>query len=784
MKFLLLKQLIVLIVTGMSVTLGFSQEITQNIRGIVRDEASGMPLPGATVVIADSDPVIGEITSYDGSFKLKNIPIGRVDLMISFIGYEPKVIPNVRIGAAKEIVLEINLQESLVKMDEVVIKAEKNRGEVLNDMSLISARGFTVEETKRYAGSFNDPARMVSAYAGVTSDPTGENSIIVRGNSPTGIQWRLEGIEIPNPNHFANEGMTGGSINVLNSNMLAASDFFSGAFAPEYGNVLSGIFDMNMRTGNNQKREYSVAVGVIGTDVSLEGPFHKSYKGSYLINYRYSTLTILNDLGLVDFEGVPKYQDLSFKINLPTGPRSELTFFGVGGDSHIFATEYQDDTETLKAYEGDYGSDMAVGGVKYTQYLSDKMKIWTIISVGQNGSSILEDKYVTPEEPIRSFDMDLNKRNYKWLGRMQYKLDAQNKLLTGFELTRYDFDFILYNLKNQEDLVKILDDSGHVNLYQGFVSWRHRFTERLSMVSGLHFMQLDLNSQKALEPRFSAQYAINSHQTLSFGIGWHSKMHSPSQYYSLIYPEDGNPIRPNLGMDFSKARHYVLGYQSQIGPNTRMKVEAYYQDLYHIPVEDDPESSYSILNAETGYLDKKLVNSGTGENYGLEFTLERMLHNHFYYLWTVSAFDAKYTALNGVKRNTRFNTQYVTNLLFGKEFVFGSAQKPRSIGVNGRFSLMGGRYYTPIDLEASREADEEILVDKPWSEKREPVFQMNLGVTYRVESKKISQELKLDIQNVTNAQSVIGQYYDDFSNDIESFYQLEMLPVIYYKIYF
>src|SRR5690606_14113364 len=276
-----------------------------------------------------------------------------------------KLLSNLLITSGKETVLEVDLQESLIGMNEVIVRANQHKSQVANEMALVSVRGVGVEETKRYAGSFNDPARMVSAYAGVSGDASGDNAIIVRGNSPKGIQWRLEGIEIPNPNHFSDEGATGGPINALNSIMLADSEFYTGAFAPEFGNALSGVFDMRLRKGNNEKREYSASIGILGTEATLEGPFKKG-RSSYLLNYRYSTLSMLNDLGLVNFGGVPKYQDLSFKVHLPTKAFGTFSLFGLGGKSSIVEEEFADEDGEKLLNKGDYKADMGVLGI--TQY--------------------------------------------------------------------------------------------------------------------------------------------------------------------------------------------------------------------------------------------------------------------------------------------------------------------------------------------------------------------------------------------------------------------------------
>src|SRR5690554_4284512 len=356
------------------------QSLTQTVRGKVTDQDSRSPLPGVNVMVVGANELLGGSTNLQGEFRIENVPVGRTTLKISYIGYEEKLLSNLLITSGKETVVEVELQESLISMDEVVIRSDQNKSQIANEMALVSARGFTVEETKRYAGSFNDPARMVSGYAGVTGDASGDNNIIVRGNSPKGIQWRLEGIDIPNPNHFSDEGATGGPINALNSIMLANSEFYTGAFAPEFGNALSGVFDMRLRKGNNEEREYSASIGILGTEATMEGPFKKGGGSSYLLNYRYSTLTLLNDLGLVNFGGIPKYQDISFKAHLPTKSFGTFSLFGLGGKSSIVEEEFADEL----VEKGDYKANMGVLGI--TQYwpLGSKTFLQNSVSLSQN----------------------------------------------------------------------------------------------------------------------------------------------------------------------------------------------------------------------------------------------------------------------------------------------------------------------------------------------------------------------------------------------------------------
>ena len=205
----------------------------QTVRGTVLDIDTREPLPGATIVVENSDPLLGSTTDVEGRFTIANVPTGRIALRIRSMGYEEQVMPNLLLVSGKELVVNAQLRVSMTMLKAATVTANKSNGALRNDMATLSARTISVEETSRIAGGINDPARMVSTFPGVSGDPSGDNSIVVRGNSPKGVLWRLDGIEIPNPNHFSNEGSTGGPINVLNSDMLDNSAFYSGAFAPE-----------------------------------------------------------------------------------------------------------------------------------------------------------------------------------------------------------------------------------------------------------------------------------------------------------------------------------------------------------------------------------------------------------------------------------------------------------------------------------------------------------------------------------------------------------------------
>jgi hypothetical protein len=774
------------IVTGF-LFIGFSlqgQVVTQTVRGTLLDEDGKFPLPGANVIIAGTNPVKGTTTDMNGEFRFDQVPVSRIDLEFRYIGYEDKMVPNILVSSGKEVILNLEMRESFLKVDEVVVTATKNKGDVLNEMAVISSRSFSVEETKRYAGAFQDPSRMVSAFAGVSADPNGNNDIVVRGNSPKGILWRLEGIEIPNPNHFANEGTTGGPINALNSELLSNSDFYTGAFAPEYGDVLSGVFDIHMRSGNNEKREYSVGVGVLGTDIMLEGPFSLKYGGSYLVNYRYSSLAMLNDAGLVDFDGVPKYQDAAFKLMLPSNHLGTFSIFGLGGISSILQREEDDDGNLVG--EANYGAKLGVVGLNHTFAFNPNTFMKITLSASGNGS-----RYDW-EEPDSIDQMQLKskgsweKSSLRSAFMFSSKINPRNRMVAGVKFTRHFYDlFEHYYNEDQYRWVYASNMDRYADIWQSYISWKWRLTDDLTLVSGVNGIYFSVNHDFNIEPRLGLKWQIDPKQTVHLGFGSHSKSESIATYYTIINFPDGKSYTPNTGLGLSKARHYVLGYEYRFTKNLNSKIELYYQELYNIPVEDNDTSYFTILNSDEGYIDKALVNDGKGYNYGVELTLERYFANRFYFLFTASVYDSKYKTREEVLRNTKYNGNYSFNFLAGKEFKIGKGVNKKVLGVNTKFFYNGGRRYIPVKPEESRLEGETVYdFSKAWDSRLDDILQLNLCITFRINRPKAGHEFILDISNLTRAQGKTWEYYNEYTGKIDYDRQLNMIPNIMYRVHF
>jgi hypothetical protein len=775
--------MLLLFLTNLSAT---AQEITQTIRGTIIDQDTRSTLPGANIVVLNSDPVLGTVTDIDGNFRIDNVAIGRVTLKISFIGYEDKTLPNILVGSGKEIVLNIELVESIKKLDDVVITATKNKTEVLNEMAVISARSFSVEETKRYAGAIDDPARMVSSFAGVNGNAEGNNDIVVRGNSPRGILWRLEGIEIPNPNHFAQEGATGGPINALNSAMLGNSDFFTGAFAPEYGNALSGVFDMKLRNGNNEKREYSATASILGTDLTIEGPFKSGYSGSYLANYRYSTLSILDETGIVDFGGVPKYQDGSFKLVLPAGDKSIFSLFGLGGISSIAQEETDPENEDRILWRAGGGAKLGILGLSHTYLLNDKAYLKTTLSATTTEQNSFYDIPDGQDVLYNVSNSDITKTSLNGTTALNYKLNARNKFKTGVIFSRlgYDLNDNYWNFTTDQ-LEPTLSKSGNSGTLQGYLSWKYRLSEKVSMVTGLHYLHFMLNNSNSIEPRWALKWQQNETQAYTLGFGMHSKLESMATYLGEQLQPDGSFTNPNTELGLSKALHVVFGYDKLLTANTRLKAEAYYQHLYNVPIENATNSTYSLLNSSEWFTTRTLSNDGTGTNYGVELTLERFFNKGFYYMSTLSLYRSFYTPKDGVEYQSAFDGNYVFNLLGGKEFSVGKAEKNKTLFINTKLAYIGGARYTPIDLDASIALGDAVRNESnPFSAKGDDVLKLDLAIGLRRNKKRTTTEFKIDIQNVTNNAAIVNEYYDHATESIVISNQLPLLPVISYKINF
>jgi hypothetical protein len=769
-----------------------AQTNTQTIKGTVIDKASEKPLAGISITVAGLS--VGATTDSAGSYKLGNVPVGRQRISFSSVGYKPVSIPEILVTVGKEVILDVSLEESIRTLHEVSVSAPRVRkGMALNEFAGSSARSFSMEEVTRYAGGRNDPARLASNFAGVSSTNDSRNDIVVRGNSPTAVLWRMEGIPIPNPNHFTTLGTTGGPVSALNTNALKNSDFYTGAFAAEYGNAGGAVFDISLRTGNKDKVEKTLQLNMFsGLEAMIEGPLNKKKNGaSFLVGYRYSFAQLAQGVGLkFGTEATPKYQDIIFNINFANSKLGKFGIFGMGGVSNIeFIGADLDSTDLFANKDEDalFESRMGVVGIKHTIDAGSRSYIRSVLSYSYTGNqgdvykyydSLADRQYVMKQKTDNT--------GLRFSSYINSKISTRFTMRGGFLAEQIGLKTYLETRQGRPGWETIRDYDGSSWLLQPYIQGKYRFTEKLSLNAGVHGMYYNFNDATSVEPRASLSYALDHTKTITLSYGLHSQLQPAPVYLYQQQLPNGTLEQSNRDLGFTKAHHYIFGYDWIFAKDWRLKAEAYYQYIFDAPVEKNP-SGFSILNsgADFDFPEKAgLLNNGTGYNAGVELTVEKFFSKGFYLLTTASLFDSKYKGSDGIERNSTFNNRSVLNVLGGKEWKIGASGR-NAFTVDIKFTYSGGRYYTPVDLAASALAGMEKLDETRYNAEQFPeYFRLDTRFGFRLNSSKrrLSHAIFLDLQNVTNRENVFVRRYNQVLKQVGTVNQIGFFPDILYRI--
>lgn len=817
----------------------------QIVRGLLRDKESQSVIANAKVYFEGpitNPPATFEATSNNkGEFVFNDVPVGRYAIAVEAKDYQVFSTNNIVVTSGKEVILGYELEQIIERVGEITIKGRGKGDKPNNDAALISARLFTVDETDRFAGSRGDPARMASNFAGVQGADDSRNDIVVRGNSPQGILWRMEGIDIPNPNHFAIPGTTGGSVSIINNKILGNSDFFTGAFPAEYGNANAGAFDLKLRNGNNQKREFSSQLGLLGWDALAEGNLGKKGGASYLITYRYSTLAMFSKLNIpLGTDAVPNYQDYSFKLNFPLkNNKGNLSFFGIGGWSNIDINISKDTLSSAELY-GDndrdqlFASKMHIWGSSFQYNLNKSSYFKATIAVSSQtvtaehqlvfrkviGTETIDGKEYQKyknDSLRRNLSYEFDTKTIAMHAFYNKKFSAKSSMRAGIQLTQYNYMFedSSLNFNPTSPLYWKFSARWNANgtafMAIPYVQWKYKFSPTFTISTGVQMQSYTVNYDPNNTPiasanpvnidkltntsnsgpllRFGARYQLTKRDAINLGLGMHSQNQSAYVYY---YQKPGNATPHNLNMDLSRSNHAVLGWDHQMGKASRIKVETYYQDLNNLPVERLMASnaymgsSFSLANTGSGFsrfFPDSLQNTGVGRNYGMEFTVEKFFSKGFYYLASLSIFNAEYQGSDNVWRSSDFNTDYAANGLIAKEFVF---KNNNSLNIGGKVTFAGARRFSPIDTLNT-------VYEREYVEKNElkntqrfgsPYRRFDVRIAYRINAKKASHEIAFDLVNVTNRRNVLKYSYVDTAPFFRETYQLGFLPLFYYKLDF
>ncbi len=755
-----------------------AQSPTQTLRGVVIDQVSQQPLPYVNVVLSDS---LTGSTDYTGEFRFDGLKIGKYKLVFHYIGYEDAVLNNIQINAGKETVVNVTMEESILKMEEVVVSTSKEKAKPLNEMSLLSTRMVSVEETQRYAASFNDPARMANSFAGVVQTDAGNNHIAIRGNAPNGLLWRLEGIDIPNPNHFSYVSTSGGGVSILSGQLLSNSDFSTGAFAAEYGNALSGVFDIKLRKGNNEKREYTFQIGALGIDAAAEGPFKKGGRNSYLVNYRYSTLGLLSKAKIIDIGGsVTTFQDLSYNMAFKNKKWGDITIFGLNGLSSQIGkdTTFNQDIE--------FASNTLVNGITHSKTFGSNSFLRTaiVLSNTENKVYVKENDLLNESKEYIAYDESHRHDKVTLSTKFQHKLNANTSLKIGYIHSALNFKLRQVSKDDFNAPIKTLfRQNGSTSLSQFYLQMQHKFSNQLTANLGVHTMYNWLNDTKSFEPRAAIQYSPRPGQNITLGYGLHSQL-LPLATYFVEAKINEKVLLVNKNLDLSKAHHFVIGYNIQPSSLVNIKAEVYYQALYNVPQGLVKSDNISLINLEFGTPDIALQNKGIGKNYGLELTIEKYMNRGLYFTFTNSVYDSKFKGTDGNWYNTRFNGNFASTLTGGKELSL-SKKKNRTMAINLKMIYTGGLRQNYINLEKSIVENKTVFdTSNPYSLKMQNFFRTDVKLIFKRNYKHVTSSWVFDVQNVANVENVNGQFYNPKSKKIDNYKQVGLLPIISYKLEF
>ena len=752
----------------------------QTIRGQVCDVASGEPMIGVTITV-ENGSTMATVSDLDGNFEIKNVPVGRHSVRASYIGYEPVLLKEQLVSSGKELVLTLRMRESISELGEVVVKPRVNKQLPLNEMAQVGARMFSVEEASRYAGGMADPARTASMFAGVATGGA-TNGISIHGNSPQMLQWRVEGVEVPNPNHFAEITEAGGGVfTSLNGTVLANSDFLTGAMPAEFGNALSGAFDMKMRVGNNTKYEHAVQVGTLGVDFASEGPLGKNTKASYLVNYRYSFLEIAKKLHAINMENETlDYQDLSFKLNMPTSKVGTFAVWFTGlVDNYESKAPDPSEWETLWDSNDSWSRQRSCAlGLNHTYRFKTGGTLHSSLAFTGAYRKLGVDDY----DELMNLMPDMLGRNSQWnviiSTQHQHKFSSRYTMQNGFEHQHLDFHTWLDYIKVVGGpLYRIYESEGNTGLTRLYTNHKVALSSRLSAVAGVNVMWFNLNNQWLVEPRVSVQYKTSPSSTISIAYALNSRKETTDTYFVTGgYNED-------LGL--TRSHHISASFAQRLGENAMLKIEPYWQWLFDVPVEQG--TTYSILNHNLFYQDRALVNEGAGRNYGIDLTLERYLKDGFYGMITATLFKSEYRDAQGQWHHTRHDRGYITNILGGKEWMVGKGRK-NVFGLNGRLTMMGGDRYTPMAPgttydDVAKRPDRAIPQDgdNPYSKQ----MNMNVGyafsVKYTINKRHTSHHFILEYLQM---RSFHGQTFDIRTHDLVDKFTSLTFPNIAYRVEF
>lgn len=759
---------------------------TQTISGVVKNSFTERAITDVKVSLLLNDSiVISTFTDQKGVFNFVKIPLGIYDISFAHLEYEAFILPDITLTSSRVENITVGLVEAFKQLNELTINPHKDRSKNNNEMSTNSVKTIYVQDMQKLAGSLDDPIRVAGMMPGVTSEAAfSENFVSIRGNSPRGLKYQMEGVEVINPSHFARIGSSGGTFTVFSMQLLDKSDFFTGAFPAEYSNALSGVMDVNFRRGNQATHEYSITAGTLGLDFSTEGPFNSKMKSSYLINYRYSVVGMARFIG---YPTQPTYQDLSFVLNFPQ-KKGEFKVFGISGTSDRKRLATPDSTlwkSDIDRYNLSLSSQMVMLGGTYDRPFGEN-SLMKLTLVGNAFKQVDNRNYLLQEatEIIRS------RNEYSSIPvtaalSFKHKFSRRHTNKTGgsFEYASHNWEVLQYDFENTRLDTNVIG-KGYAQTAKAYTQSRIFLNEKLVLNLGVSSLFYSVNKKVTFEPRIGLSYQTKSKGKLTLSLGKHSQIEHYATYLFQQKDSLGVISNPNKNLELVKAYHAIGGFKTTIFKNHYLNVEVYYQYLYDIPTEKN--GTFSMANIAELQQIRALENIGTGENYGIDFGIERYASKGLYYMINASVFESNYVDGLGVKRSTGYDQKFNVKFLAGKEYIIGEKKgKTNFIGWNTNVAYVGGRPYTPVDIAASELNQETIYNERiAFTARDKNLLFADVTFTYKINKAKRTAVWSLQIKNIFSNGAAIYREYDPMTHQETTVKSSSFFPNLSYKIQF
>lgn len=745
------------------------------LNGHVVEAGSLQPVPGAALQLLPGNASLTAVSDSLGQFRIAAIPVGHYTLVASAAGHDTLEVPELWLRAGKQEEQRLVLSPASKALGSVTISAMA-RGQ----LQPLGVRTFTVEQSLRWPATFFDPARLVTALPGVAGVNDQANHLSIRGNSPNANAWTLEGAEIVNPSHTGNAGtatdlptLSGGGVNILSAQMLGPSQLLTGVLPINRSNALGGILDMHLRNGNMKEQEWTLQAGLLGIDVSTEGPIGKGGRASYLANYRYSTVGLLGAMGVDLGDEAITFQDLAFHVALPAGKRGEFKLFGVGGtSSNVFEATH--DTSQWKVDKDsrniDYASSMGAVGASLRAPVGERTTLSSTVAVSEIDQQRSEERLTADYSVGSRFNADLSERKISATMQVEGALGVRLHWSAGGSAT-------------ERRLTSWLNSDVNGWLLRPWLSGRWILGGHWQATAGVGLAHFTYSGETAPEPRVSVEWRLAHRQKIALAAGMRSQL---PQWQS--FSVNGWPLFLQDKIGLTRSQDVVLGYDRSITEFLNLHAEVYYQQLMDVPVEASgllfpSQTAFSMVNVWDEAASVPLRSTGTANNMGLELGLERQFTNNYFWQVNASLYSSRYTEASGQEHGTRWDGQYLLNLFGGKEFKQVKEVRVRTWGVGGRANFMGGPWNPPLPIYTDQNGTVLYAGDRDWV-KLSAYYRIDLRVYLRKDRKGRTGLWAVDLQNVTGARNAAFRYFDVRKNEAVTKYQLGLIPNLSYRIEF